>query len=134
MPRPGPKTKSADVVAIRGTEQACRPRESAPEPTGQEIVKPKWLIGQAAKSWAEKVAIFQGRGQEIAGSEMALAQYCAVEAGLIDCYRKKIQPTTAMVREHRMWAAEFYDTPASQVGRPSKKPDANPFGRNGKRP
>lgn len=136
MPRRGPKTKSAEVVEIRGTGQACRPRQSVPEPTEEEIVKPKWLVGVAAKIWKEKLKIYGDRGQEIAGSEMALAQYCAVEAGLIATYRKKLQPTTAMVREHRMWAAEFYDTPASQAGRPGGggKPKGNPFERNGRRP
>jgi hypothetical protein len=136
MPRRGPKAKSAEIVALRGTAQACRPRGSTEAKSDEsELVKPAWLKGRGAKIWAEKVAVYRDRGQVIAGFEMNLAQYCAVEAGLIGLYSKGLMPSTAMVREHRMWAAEFYDTPASAVGRPSGgEAKGNPFGRNGKRP
>lgn len=135
MPRPGPKPKSADVIDMRGTKQACRGREQVVDGIEAEIVRPEWLPGDAAAIWDAKMAVFTARGQNIAGCEMALAQYCACEAELIRLYREpNLRPTQAMVREHRMWAAEFHDTPASQIGQKGAKPTGNRFERNGKRP
>jgi hypothetical protein len=96
-------------------------------------VKPQWLKGRAAKLWIEKTAIYEARGQSVVGCESALAQYCAMEAALIEQYRKKDTPPVAQVTAFRMLAAEFFDTPASQIGRMSK-PKGGAFSGNGQPP
>ncbi|MCO6178817.1 hypothetical protein [Ciceribacter sp. RN22] len=126
MTRSGPKGKPPELKIVSGTDQPCRRREPAVAPIPGEAIKPSWLKGRAAKLWAEKVAIYRARGQAIVGCESALAQYCAIEASLIEQYRKGITPPVAQVNSFRIYAAEFYDTPASQV-LPSKTP-----GRGGK--
>ena len=139
MPKRGTKPTPAKVIELRGTGKAERPRQQrfsddAEVPAGSPV-KPKWLTRLAGRIWNDKVEIFQRRGQDVTGCEMALAQYCVAEAHLIECYKKGIVPTTAMVREHRMWAAEFFDTPASQVDTSGKgKRKGNAFDRNGRRP
>lgn len=121
MARPGPKGKNPGLKVVAGTDQPCRRREPVVAPIDGAAVKPTWLRGRAAKLWVEKVAIYQARGQSVAGCESALAQYCALEAALIEQYRKRITPPVAQVNAFRILAAEFYDTPASQVS-PAKQP------------
>ncbi|MEZ0061432.1 phage terminase small subunit [Bradyrhizobium elkanii] len=131
--RPGPKGKSPSLKVISGTDEPGRRRETVVNPIEGELVKPSWLVGRAARIWAEKVAIYAARGQSVAGCEAALAQYCSIEAALIDQYRKKTTPPVSQITAFRMLAAEFFDTPASQIGSP-KQPKAGKFAGNGQPP
>jgi hypothetical protein len=80
------------------------------------------------------VETYRARGQSIVGCESALAQYCALEAALIEQYQKRITPPVAQVNAFRVYAAEFYDTPASQV-LPTKTPGkGGKFASNMQRP
>ena len=106
---------------------------SRPDPVS--IPAPSWLSKMAKQIWKEKVDRYQQRGQKVDGFQDALAQYCSIEAELIVDFRKKqIVPPMAMVSAHRMWAAEFYDTPAShKVSIGANKPAGNKFSKNGNR-
>jgi hypothetical protein len=96
--------------------------------------KPAWLKGEAARLWTKKLAIYEARGQSVVGCESSLAQYCALEANLIGQYRLMQTPAVAQVNAHRIYAAEFFDTPASQIGpnRAAGKPSS--FASNAQRP
>jgi hypothetical protein len=93
---------------------------------------PKWLKGAARRIWHEKLADYEDRGQSVRGCEGPLAQYCALEADLIDARRRRIPITVALINAHRIYASEFYDTPASHQG-PRAKATGNAFDRNGRR-
>ena len=109
--------------------------DHASRPDPEELKPPKWMAAAARKIWDEKVNRYRQRGQKISGFEDSLAQYCALEAELIDMRKKRMVPPMAMVSQHRVWASEFYDTPASQVARPGSKPAAGSrFNANGQRP
>ncbi|TXL75624.1 hypothetical protein FHP25_13290 [Vineibacter terrae] len=103
-------------------------------PVAGDVVKPAWLRGRAAKLWAEKVAIYAARGQSIVGCEAALAQYCSIEAALIEQYRKKNTPPVAQITAFRILAAEFFDTPASQIGRTPAGGKVSRFAANAPKP
>src|SRR5690606_19325191 len=117
MAKPGPAPKSPEERVAAGTNWPSRavvhlfPNDPSAH---RDPVRPKWLKGMARKIWDEKVARYAARGQRVAGCEDALAQYCALEAELIDMRRRKISPPIAMINAHRIYAGEFYDTPASQ--------------------
>lgn len=140
MARRGPKGVSPASKKARGTEQKCRKVEvlfadHASRPDPDVIPPPVWLGAEAAKIWVEKVARYRQRGQKVEGFEPSLAQYCALEAELIDMRQRRIVPPMAMVSAYRIWAAEFYDTPASQkVPAGGSKQTGNKFARNGNGP
>lgn len=140
MARRGPKGVHPAAKKARGTQQKCRKVEvlfadHAARPDPDEIPAPSWLSEMAKKIWAEKINRYRQRNQKIEGFEAALAQYCAIEAELIDMRERRIVPPMAMVSAHRIWAAEFYDTPASQKVPASGGGKAdNKFARNGNRP
>jgi hypothetical protein len=119
--RPGSKGKPPALKIISGTDDPSRRREYVVDPLLGEVTKPAWLKGRAAKLWAEKIAIYDARGQSVVGCEAALAQYCAIEAALIEQYLKKMTPPVSQITAFRMLAGEFFDTPASQVG-PARSP------------
>lgn len=98
-----------------------------------EPVMPKGMSKRAREVWRIKVDQYASRGQVVAGCEAALEQYCELEAELRDLRRRQITPPVAMINAHRIYANEFYDTPASQHA-PLRQPagTANPFSRNGK--
>jgi len=114
--KPGPKGKPPSLKVVAGTDRPDRRREKLTETVAGEPAKPGWLKGRAAKAWAEKTAIYKARGQSVVGCEAALAQYCALEAALIEQFAKKITPPTSQFTAHRAYAGEFFDTPASQFG------------------
>ncbi|QOZ17446.1 hypothetical protein XI02_22340 [Bradyrhizobium sp. CCBAU 21365] len=62
-----------------------------------------------------------------------MAQYCSLEASLIEQFVKKLTPPTSQLTAYRAYAAEFFDTPASQIGSP-KQPKAGKFAGNGQPP
>lgn len=108
--------------------------DHASRPDPENLPAPSWLTAAAKKIWKEKTNRYQQRGQKIDGFQDALAQYCSLESELIDLRRKRIIPPMAMVSAHRMWAAEFYDTPAShKVPTGGSKPVGNKFSKNGNR-
>ncbi|MCA6103930.1 hypothetical protein [Bradyrhizobium australafricanum] len=133
MSRPGPKGKPPELKVISGTDQPVRRRERVVSVLDGQPVKPAWLKGRAAKLWAEKVATYADRGQSVTGCESALAQYCSLEASLIEQFVKKLTPPTSQLSAYRTYAAEFFDTPASQIGSP-KQPKAGKFAGNGQPP
>jgi len=123
------KPKSAKV--LEGTfrkdrtsfEPAFRELEGEPE-------KPDWLKGRASKIWERKVAKYKARGQAVAGFESMLAQYCALEAAIIDLYNKGIQPKASLVSVLQRLARDFFDTPEGNLTPEGNKPK-NPFSNNG---
>jgi hypothetical protein len=134
MARRGSKPDSDAAKILKGTFRADRSHEpSVVVLTGAPIV-PGWLIGVALEVWHEKLAIYEARGQEVRGCEAALAQYCAIEADLIDKWQRRVDIPVALLNAHRIYANEFYDTPASQqAGGKKGGQEANPFKNNGKR-
>ena len=110
-----PRTKPANLQDISGLSRPDRPRVELFNPLQGEPVKPDWLKGRASKIWDSRVEKYRARGMKVRGNEDVLAQYCALEADLIDQFwRKQITPPMAMVNAHRLYAHEFFDTPASQ--------------------
>jgi hypothetical protein len=124
-----PAAKPDHLKLIEGTFRRDRSHPPVVAPLSGEPVKPAWLTGRAAKIWSEKTAVYRRRGQSVAGCEAALAQYCALEAAMIESYRQKRRPTSAEVNTYRTLAREFYDTPASQISKATGAPvpNANPF-------
>lgn len=132
--RRGPKATPDSLKVLSGTFRQDRSREPAVPVLQGEPTRPKWLKGPALRIWCEKTAIYERRGQSIVGCEGALAQYCAVEADLIHRWRKGQDVPVALINAHRVYANEFYDTPASQQTGGKKTGSENRFTRNGQPP
>ena len=138
MAKPGRKPNSPERQALAGETRPSRQvvtlfADHASRPDPDKFDPPKWLSAAARKVWTIKVERYRQRGQKIGGFEDALAQYCALEAELAAMYKRKALPPMAMVTAHRLWSAEFYDTPASQnVGSAGRKPGKSRFGELGK--
>jgi hypothetical protein len=124
-----PAAKPDHLKIIDGTFRRDRSHPPVVAPLPGEPIKPLWLRGRAAKIWLEKTAVYRRRGQSVAGCEAALAQYCALEAAMIEIYRQKQRPTATDVNTYRTLAREFYDTPASQISKATGAPvpAGNPF-------
>lgn len=121
-------SRTANAVTVLYPDHASRP-----DP--EKIKAPAWLTAPAKKIWDAKCERYRQRAQKIGGFEDSLAQYCALEADLIDMRKKRIPVPAAMLTAHRVWAGEFYDTPASQTARPGQKPGGgNKFGGIGSPP
>jgi phage terminase small subunit len=139
MPRRGPKGLSPEQQRAHGETRPSRKvvalfagTDERPDP--EAIDPPRWMTKEAKVIWQAKVQRYRQRGQKIDGFQDALAQYCSLEAELQKTYRKELTPTMAMVSAHRMWAAEFFDTPASQKVSPGgSQAKDNAFARNGRR-
>lgn len=114
------RAKPPELKLVQGTARKDRKTERVVKPVDGKLVMPKWLNAAAKKVWKRKVAVYEKRGQSVVGCEDALAQYCALEAKLIALWKAGETPMAALVTQHRIWAAEFYDTPASQVRRVPK--------------
>lgn len=120
------------VVEGRGTAKKTRARRQAVRDIDGAPVMPEWLMGRARQIWKQKVAVYSARGQNVVGCEATLAQYCQLEAKLEQLWGVGTPPT-AMITAHRVYANEFFDTPASKhVSGPGKKSE-NRFKRNGKK-
>ena len=130
MAKPGAKGKSKVLHLATGTDQPCRRKESAVIPLHGEIQRPKWLTGAARKIWERKIDIYKRRGQNTVGLEDALAQYCALEAHLIQEWKAPAGPKMNEINAYRIFANEFFDTPASQLTRPKGTKLDNPFGKH----
>jgi hypothetical protein len=133
MSRRGPKGKPPELKVVAGTDQPCRRRVRLVAAVVGSARKPSWVKGLAAKLWREKVAAYEARGQSVVGCESALAQFCALEAALIAQFVAEEMPPTSQINAYRSFAAEFFDTPASQVGK-IQKPKDSKFSGNGQRP
>jgi len=136
--RTGPKGISAEMQKARGTVRADREiialyPDHASRPDPAEFPPPKGMSKDGKKIWIAKVDRYRQRGQKLQGFEDSLRQYCEVEAELNRCWSKGNVPTMAMVNGHRLYASEFFDTPAAQKVSSHGKPVENPFSRNGRR-
>lgn len=139
MGRRGPKGISPAEQFARGETRPCRKVVSLfggidERPDPEEIPPPSGMTAAAKKIWHTKVDRYRKRGQKIDGFQDALRQYCELEAALEKGWKKETA-TMAMVTAHRMWSAEFFDTPAAQKVSPGgSQAKENAFARNGKRP
>jgi hypothetical protein len=70
------------------------------------------------------------RGENLAGCEGPLAQYCAVEALLVAKWIAGVEPAAGLINTFRIFAGEFHDTPASQLVAGNKADAGNRFTRN----
>lgn len=123
------------MKVVKGTFQPARAHPPTVSPIDGTPVAPKWLKGAVLRMWNEKVAIYNQRGQSVRGLEGALAQYCALEAELISSWKRGVEIPVARINAHRIYANEFYDTPASQQGTlGGQKPQGGRFSGNGRRP
>ena len=129
MAKRGTKPKNNVVKINQGTDQKCRNYDELfDNNTDEDIVCPEWLSERAKEIWVEKVSKYTERGQSVSGCESALAQYCALESDLITkYYEKDLTPPVAMINAIRIWANEFFDTPASQLVKPAGNKTTNPF-------
>jgi len=131
----GTKPLPAAKKVLRGTFQPCRARAAVVVPVEAPLgPPPAWLKGSALRLWGEKTAIYARRGQSVVGCESALAQYCQVEADLIRRWQHHADIPVALINAHRIYANEFYDTPASQQGAQLHPRATNRFAQNGRRP
>jgi hypothetical protein len=136
--RTGPKGKSPEQKLASGFVRPSRAvvslypdHLSRPEP--EIIPAPQGMTEAAREIWDIKVTRYRQRGQKVEGFEDGLRQYCELEAALNQGWRQNAV-TMAMINAHRIWAAEFFDTPASHRARPSQQKPDNRFINNGRRP
>lgn len=125
-----------DEKALRGTDRACRAVVSlypdhASRPDPADIPPPLGMSAAGKRAWRTKVERYRQRGQKVDGCQDALRQYCELEVELTTAWKTK-SATMAMVNAYRMFANEFYDTPASQRVAVSGGKNENPFAKNGK--
>ena len=124
----GRKPTPDKLKLIRKTLQPVRRRGSVvPVLEGAPGPPPAWLTEPARRLWGEKVAVYGARGQIVKGCEPTLAQYVALEAEIIRRYENGDEVTAALLGTFRLYAGEFFDTPASQVGRVAAKAPENRF-------
>ena len=130
MAKPGPKGTNNVVKIAKGTMQPCRSKEDIHKSNGSndDLVCPEWLSGLAKKLWAEKIEVYNNSGIDVSNSGHSLAQYCALEADIIAIYKNGESPSVSMISAHRIWASEFFDTPASgYLKTKAKKKEDDPW-------
>jgi hypothetical protein len=136
--RRGPKGRSPEQQKASGETRPSRQvvalfADVASRPDPDVIPPQTGMTAPAKKIWNDKVSRYRQRGQKVQGFEDALRQYCEIEAALNKAWKMGIA-TMAMVNAHRLWAAEFFDTPAAQKVSPSGgSQSGNKFARNGRR-
>ena len=115
MAKPGPKGTNNIIKMNKGTYQPCRDKNEVREPVGEneDMECPEWLPDYAKEIWRKKLKEFEKSGFNVTIYGDAFAHYCAIDASIRDIYKKGEVPSMAMVSQHRIWAAEFFDTPAS---------------------
>lgn len=135
--RRGPKGKSPEELKAAGETRPSRAVVSlypdhASRPDPVDVAAPAGMTPAARKIWVAKVSRYRQRGQKIGGFEDSLRQLCEIEAALNKAW-KNGTATMAMVNAHRLWSAEFFDTPAAQKV-PASGParPENRFARNGR--
>ena len=142
MAKLGPKGTNNMIKEAKGTLQLCRSKEDIHKSKGNnsDLVCPDWLGYLAKEIWAEKIEIYNKNEIDVSNHGSALAQYCALEAAIImlykvrdewtmDCdYEQPKGPAGWMISAHRIWASEFFDTPASgYLKARSKKTEDDPW-------
>lgn len=131
----GRKPTSDQLKIVRGTFEPRRRRGHVVQPLAERPAPaPAWLKAAARKLYAGKLHTYAARGQAVAGCEAMLAQYVALEAELIERYKKGLVASAALLTVYRQYGSEFFDTPSSQVGRGATAPAANPFRQHAERP
>ena len=116
------------LKVVRGTFRGDRSRPPVVASIAGAVGRPPaWLTGAARRLWAVKVATYARCGQMVAGCEPMLAQFCALEAELVRRYEKGDDVPAALLTVYRQFAAEFFDSPASQIGRVATAAPANRF-------
>ena len=131
MAKRGPKGTNNVIKIAKGTLQPCRNKEDIHKSgmTNDDLVCPDWLNELAKEIWSEKLEIYNNSQVDVSNHGPALAQYCALEADIITIYKGGESPSVSMISAHRIWAAEFFDTPASgHLKTKSKKGDSDPWG------
>jgi len=131
MAKRGPKGTNNVIKIAKGTLQPCRNKEDIHKSgmTNDDLVCPDWLSELAKEIWVEKLEIYNNSQVDVSNHGPALAQYCALEADIITIYKGGESPSVSMISAHRIWAAEFFDTPASgHLKTKSKKGDSDPWG------
>ena len=131
MAKRGPKGTNNVIKIAKGTLQPCRSKEDIHKSgmTNDDLVCPDWLNELAKEIWVEKLEIYNNSQVDVSNHGPALAQYCALEADIITIYKGGKSPSVSMISAHRIWAAEFFDTPASgHLKTKSKKGDSDPWG------
>ena len=136
MAKPGPKPKPTNLKILEGTDQPCR-RPSAPSSKGfAPPERPKWLKGAARKIWDSKLAKYEQDGLDVSRCGDALAQFCALEAKLINLWRQGVNADVpmALYAQYRVMANEFFETPASRLAGnvATNSPQGNMFANNGR--
>lgn len=136
--RTGPKGVSPEQQRAHGTTRPDREvvalyPDHASRPDPIEMPPPKGMSKPARAIWDMKVSRYRQRGQKVGGFEDALRQFCELEAALNKIWAKGDVPPMAMVNGHRLFSAEFFDTPAAQKVSAHGKPIGNAFARNGRR-
>lgn len=124
MAKPGPKGTTNIIKMNKGTYQPCRNKEEVREPIGDnsDLECPDWLPDNAKEIWHKKLKKFDESGVNVSIYNDAFAHYCAIDAAIREVYKNGEVPSMAMVSQHRIWAAEFFDTPASgHMKKPSKE-------------
>jgi len=130
----GPKPKPEYLKLIEGTARPDRKTEELVPQLEGVPERPKWLTGRARKLWERKVQTYEKRGLNIVGCEDMLAQYCALEAKIIDdYYRRKLIPPASLINALKGLACLFYDAPGVQHDRVGSNPKKNEFANNGHR-
>jgi hypothetical protein len=131
MAKRGPKPTPNRLKILRGTFKAQTAHDEVVAPLpGTLADPPPWLGTLGRRLWTEHAATYARRGQSVVGCEAALAQYVALEAQLIETRRKRRPISAGILTAYRMFASEFFDTPASQIGRGKTATPSNRFTRN----
>lgn len=107
--------------------------DHASRPDPAEIPAPADMTPEAQVIWTRKVERYRQRGQKVGGFEDVLRHYCELEAELNRAWASGTAPSMAAVNGYRLYAAEFFDTPASQRVSANAQPTQNPFARNGRK-
>ncbi len=123
----GRKPKSEIIKLASGTNRPDRVTEQIISPLEGEVEKPEWFDADVSEIWDKKVKVYNLRGQKVVGLESALTQYVLLEAFLIKRWKEGGDPPGVnRINAYRIWANEFYDTPASQILKVGNRKD-NPF-------
>ncbi len=133
----GPKGNSPEAQRAHGETRPSRAvvalyADHASRPDPEDLPPPQGMSAAAKKVWNTKVSRYRQRGQKVQGFEDALRQYCELEVRLNKMFKGDAPVNVSMVNTYRMFASEFYDTPASQKVSTNAKPAGNAFARNGR--
>ena len=131
MAKRGSKMTSQQMRQLTGTDRKCRAVIAVVPPVEERIKQPKTMTAAARRIWKQKIEVYESRGQNIAGMEAVLANYCELEAAIAVQWKMKQIPPMAQLTEYRRLANEFFDTPASQLTRAKPKDSGGRFGNNG---